>query len=90
MRIRILLLAALLPAPAWAQSLAAADSTEHVVVYGTLPDSDIGLAPDKVPGALQSLSADDLTAQHGGSVLSALGTQMAGVGLSDVQGNGLV
>jgi iron complex outermembrane recepter protein len=89
MRIRVLLLAALLPAPAWAQSLAAGESTEHVVVYGTLPDSDIGLSPDKVPGALQSLSADDLAAQHGGTVLSALGSQTAGVSLSDVQGNGL-
>jgi iron complex outermembrane receptor protein len=91
MKIRILLLAAsaLLPAPAWAQTLAAGESTEHVVVYGTLPDSDIGLSPDKVPGSLQSLSADDLTAQHGGTVLSALGTQTAGVSLSDVQGNSL-
>ena len=89
MKIRILLLAALWPAPVGAQSLAAGESTEHVVVYGTLPDSDIGLSPDKIPGALQSLSADDLTAQHGGSVLSALGSQTAGVGLSDVQGNGL-
>ena len=89
MKTRILLLAALLPTPAWAQNLAAGESTEHVVVYGTLPDSDIGLSPDKVPGTLQSLSASDLTAQHGGSVLSALGTQTAGVSLSDVQGNSL-
>ncbi|HZQ41046.1 MAG TPA: TonB-dependent receptor, partial [Rhizomicrobium sp.] len=89
MKIRILLLAALWPAPAWAQSLAAGESTEHVVVYGTLPDSDIGLSSDRVPGALESLSADDLTAQHGGTVLSALGTQTAGVSLSDVQGNSL-
>ena len=89
MRIRVLLLAALLPQPAWAQSLAAGEGTEHVVVYGTLPDSDIGLSPDKVPGALQSLSADDLAAQHGGTVLSALGSQTAGVSLNDVQGNGL-
>jgi iron complex outermembrane receptor protein len=89
MKIRALLLAALLPSPAWAQSLAAGESTEHVVVYGTLPDSDIGLSSDRVPGALQSLSADDLSAQHGGTVLSALGAQTAGVSLSDVQGNSL-
>jgi iron complex outermembrane receptor protein len=91
MRIRVLLLAtvALLPARVSAQTLAAGEATEHVVVYGTLPDSDIGLSPEKVPGALQSLSADDLTAQHGGTVLSALGTQTAGVSLSDVQGNSL-
>jgi iron complex outermembrane receptor protein len=89
MKIRILLLAALLPAPAWAQSLAAGESTEHVVVYGTLSDSDIGLDPGKVPGGLQSLSAGDLVAQHGGTVLSALGTQVPGVSLSDAQGNSL-
>jgi iron complex outermembrane receptor protein len=91
MKIRFLLLAtvALLPARLSAQTLAGGEATEHVVVYGTLPDSDIGLSPDKVAGALQSLSADDLTAQHGGTVLSALGTQTAGVSLSDVQGNSL-
>jgi len=89
MKIRALLLAALLPAPAWAQALAAGESTEHVVVYGTLPDSDIGLSSDRVPGALQSLSAGDLTAQRGGTVLSALGAQVPGVSLSDAQGNSL-
>jgi len=73
--------------PAMAQKLTA--DTERVVVYGTLPNSDIGLSPDKVPGGLQSLSAEQVGAQHGGSLLSALGTQAAGVSLSDVQGNGL-
>ena len=62
---------------------------ERVVVYGTLPDSDIALSQDKISGGLQSLNADQLTAQHGGSLLSALGSQTAGVNLSDVQGNGL-
>src|SRR6185312_14294599 len=91
MKFRTLLLAAtlLLPAPVYAQTLAAGENTEHVVVFGTLPDSDIGLSSDKVPGAVQSLSTDDLTAQHGGTVLSALGTQTAGINLSDVQGNSL-
>jgi iron complex outermembrane receptor protein len=90
-KIHLLLLAAtvLLPAPVYAQTLAAGENTEHVVVFGTLPDSDIGLSSDKVPGAVQSLSTDDLTAQHGGTVLSALGTQTAGISLSDVQGNSL-
>ena len=77
---------ALVPASAPAQQFSAA--TEHVIVYGTLPDSDIGLSPDKVPGSLQSLSADQITAQHGASVLDALGTQ-AGVSLSDTQGNAM-
>jgi iron complex outermembrane receptor protein len=63
--------------------------TERVIVYGTLPDSDIGLSADKVPGLVQSLSADRLTAQHGPTVLNALGAQAAGVALSDVQGNSM-
>jgi iron complex outermembrane receptor protein len=73
--------------PVLAQQIAAGE--EHVVVYGTLPDSDIGLSPDKVPGLLQSLGADRLTAQHGATVLDALGTQAAGVSLSDTQGNAM-
>src|ERR1700754_2907851 len=90
MKIRVLLLAAsaLLPTPSWAQSLTV-EATEHVVVLGTLPDSDIGLVPDKIPGSLQSFSAGQITAQHGDTILSALGSQTAGVSLSDVQGNGM-
>jgi len=79
------LLLALTSGLASAQQLA----TEHVVVYGTLPGSDIGLSADKVAGGLQSFDPDRLAAQHGGSLLSALGSQTAGVSLSDVQGNGL-
>src|SRR5690242_15638727 len=75
--------------PAQAQQLAAADTTEQVIVLGTLPGSDIGLAADKVPGTLQSFDASQITAQHGGSLLSSLQAQTAGVSLSDVQGNGL-
>src|SRR5437870_51655 len=79
------LLLAFLTQPASAQQLAAA--TEHVIVYGTLPGTDIGLSPDKVSGALQSFDAEQMSAQHSGSLLSALGSQTAGVSLSDVQGN---
>jgi len=91
MKSRAFLLAApaLLVTPVWAQQMAAVESTEQVIVLGTLPGSDIGLSSDKVPGALQSLSPDQITAQHGGSLLSALGSQTAGVNLSDIQGNGL-
>ncbi|MBW8708287.1 MAG: TonB-dependent receptor [Alphaproteobacteria bacterium] len=64
--------------------------TEHVVVYGALPDSDIGLSADKIPGQLQSFGASQLTAQHGATVLNALGAQAAGVSLSDTQGNAMV
>jgi iron complex outermembrane receptor protein len=69
--------------------MAAIESTEHVIVLGTLPGSDIGLSSDKVPGALQTFDASQITAQHSGSLLSALGSQTVGVSLSDVQGNGL-
>jgi len=74
----------LLAMPATAQQLA---DTEHVVVYGTLPNSDIGLSPGKVPGILQSLTSSQLNAQRGASILGALGTQTAGASLTDVQGN---
>ncbi|HWA69512.1 MAG TPA: TonB-dependent receptor [Rhizomicrobium sp.] len=88
---RILAVVAILFAtPALAQQMAADDSFEHVVVYGTLPGSDIGLSPGKVPGLLQSLNADQLAAQHGSTVLDALGAQTAGVSLTDVQGNAAV
>jgi iron complex outermembrane recepter protein len=89
MKIRLGLMAAasLFVSPAMAQQMAAGESTEHVVVYGTLPDSDIGQDPGKVPGELQSFSADQISAQHGATVLDALGSQTAGVSLSDSQGN---
>jgi len=73
-------------APAAAQQLAA--NTEHVVVYGALPDSDIAQDVTRIPGGLQSLTAADITAQHGGTLLDSLGAQAAGVTLTDVQGNG--
>jgi len=88
-RMMALAASALWAMPAMAQQMAAAESTEHVVVFGTLPGSDIGLSPDKVPGGLQSLGPEQIGAQRGGSLLSALGSQAAGVSLSDVQGNGL-
>jgi iron complex outermembrane recepter protein len=87
MKTRRIFLAAttLFATPALAQQGAA--GAEHVVVYGTLPDSDIGLAPDKVPGLLQSFTS--VTAQHGATVLDALGSQAAGVSLTDTQGNAM-
>src|SRR5436305_11452022 len=71
----ILLMLVAGPAPA---------QTEHMVVYGALPDSDIGLSADKIPGQLQSFGASQLTAQHGATVLNALGAQAAGVSLSNI------
>jgi iron complex outermembrane receptor protein len=88
-RTALLAATALLVTPAMAQQMAAIDSTEHVVVYGTLPGGDIGLDAGKVAGALQSLSAEQIGAQHGATLLDALGTQAAGVSLTDVQGNAM-
>jgi iron complex outermembrane receptor protein len=88
-RTALLAATAFLVTPAMAQQMAAADSTEHVVVYGTLPGADIGLDAGKVPGALQSLDAEQIGAQHGATLLDALGTQTAGVSLTDVQGNAM-
>ncbi|MCX7281782.1 MAG: TonB-dependent receptor [Alphaproteobacteria bacterium] len=86
MQFRIVLLAAtaLLTKPVLAQQ-----ASEHVVVYGALPNSDIGVSTDKIPSQLQSITAAQLNAQHGTTVLDALGTQAAGVSLSDTQGNAM-
>jgi iron complex outermembrane recepter protein len=89
MKAHIVLLGVLLATPALGQQIAAGEGTEHVIVYGTLPDSDIGISPAKVPGLLQSFSADQVTAQHGATVLDALGSQAAGVSLTDTQGNAM-
>jgi iron complex outermembrane receptor protein len=70
-------------------AFAQAETTEQVVVFGTLADSDIGFSSDKVPGSLQSLSADQINADRGATVLNALGAQVAGVSLSDSQGNAM-
>ncbi len=67
---------------------AAQNQAEQVVVYGTLP-SGAGLAPDKLSTSLQSLSASDITAAHGPTVLDSLGTQVAGISLNDSQGNAM-
>jgi iron complex outermembrane receptor protein len=88
-RLGLMAVACLIAMPAAMAQQMAANTTEHVIVYGTLPDSDIGQDPGKVPGELQSFSADQLTAQHGATVLNALGNQTAGVSLSDSQGNSL-
>jgi iron complex outermembrane receptor protein len=85
----ILAAASLLAVPAFAQQRAVGEGPEHVIVYGTLPDSDIGLDSGKVPGGLQSITADQLTAQHGATLLDALGNQTSGVSLSDSQGNAM-
>src|ERR1700744_5645679 len=80
----VILSTCLFPAMARAQA-----TPEQVVVYGVLADSDLGLSPDRVPGTMQSLSAAELTAAHGPTVLDSLGTRVAGASLSDSQGNSM-
>src|ERR1700722_19885468 len=88
MKSRALLLSGLLSG-VFPLSAAAQTAPEQVVVYGTLPDSDIGLAPQKVPGSLQSLDASQISADHGATLLDSLGSQVAGATLSDSQGNSM-
>jgi iron complex outermembrane recepter protein len=88
MKSRALLLSGLLSG-VFSLSAAAQTAPEQVVVYGTLPDSDIGLAPQKVPGSLQSLDASQISADHGATLLDSLGSQVAGATLSDSQGNSM-
>jgi iron complex outermembrane receptor protein len=87
MRRFLLATTALISLPTLVQAQSAAPET--VVVYGTVPGSDIGLSRDKVPGTLQSLSASDITAGGDATVLGALGSRAAGVDLSDSQGNSM-
>ncbi len=85
MRLRTGLLASIafgaLTIPAMAQN-------EQVVVYGILP-GDAGVSTAKLPGTMQSLSASQIGAAHGPTVLDSLGTQVGGVTLFDVQGNSM-
>jgi len=81
-------LAALTISAALAQTQVA-QQTERVVVYGILPGGDIGLDQDKVPGSVQSLSAEEIGAGRGPTVLDSLGSRAAGVSLSDLQGNSM-
>jgi iron complex outermembrane receptor protein len=76
-------------APAAAQQLAAVDTNEHVVVYGPVPGTDIAQRADKVPGLIQSLDADRIGLRRGDSILTTLGSEVAGISLSDLQGNQL-
>ena len=67
--------------------MAQTGSTEQVLVYGPLSTSSIGLQPGMVAAQVQSLSSAQLEVQHGTSLLDSLGARVAGVSLSDTQGN---
>jgi len=84
MKLRVFLIGGL--APVFSTHAYAQPAPEQIVVIGTMADSSIGLAADKMAGTLQSLSADSLSAGHGATVLTGLSSQAAGVSLSDLQG----
>ena len=81
------LIAICLAVPAVAQQSATND--ERIVVYGALPDSNIELSTNKIPGTVQSIDSAQVNADHGATVLNSLSTQAGGISLSDSQGNSL-
>jgi len=88
-----LLLLFALPAGAGAQE-AASDQTAAtpeeralVEVVGATPLAGSAIDRDKVPGTVETLSADDLERSRAPSVLDALSRRVPGVSLNDVQGN---
>jgi iron complex outermembrane receptor protein len=84
-----LTMAAGLAGAASAQPASRSDASEKVVVYGTLSNADIGIDPAKIAGSLQSFGANEIAADRGATILDSLGSQAAGVSLSDSQGNGM-
>jgi len=85
-RYLLLVISALsLPVAAMAQSSA----TEQVVVYGPLSGSGVGLQPGMVAAQVQSLSSAQIEVLHGTTLLDSLDARVAGVSLSDTQGNAI-
>jgi len=81
--------AASLPGAAAAQTADAPQPPrEEIVVIGRtpLPGSDIDIG--KVPGSVQTLSAEDIDQNKSISVLDSLAQRIPGLALSDSQGNG--
>jgi hypothetical protein len=54
----------LIATPALARQMATNEGAEHMVVYATLPDSDIAFHPKRPSGFGQSFSADQVTAPY--------------------------
>src|SRR4051812_44317907 len=61
--------------------------TEQVVVYGPLSASELGLQPGMVAAQVQSLSSAQVEVYHADTLLDSLGARIAGVSVSDTQGN---
>jgi len=78
---------ALAPATARAAEPAEATTVREVVVTPA-PASGPGVDADKLPGAVETLSAADLQRQASPVVTDVLAQRTAGASLSDAQGNG--
>src|SRR5215813_6823906 len=70
-------------------AMAQTGSAEQVVVYGPLSGSGIGLQPGMVAAQVQSLSAEQIEVFRGTTLLDSLDARVAGVSLSDTQGNAM-
>jgi iron complex outermembrane receptor protein len=79
-----------LPLPAVAQT-AGPNTTEFslpaIVVIGTTPLPGIGIDIDKIPGAVETLTADDLHREAATSLTTALQNQISGVAVNDTLGD---
>src|SRR5215813_13135844 len=81
----LLLVTSALSAPAVA--MAQTGTPEQVIVYGPLSASNFGLQPGMVAAQVQTLSGEQIQAYRGTTVLDSLDARIAGVSLSDTQGN---
>jgi len=82
--------ALLLPLPAFAQTAPSSNpslTVPEVVVVGTTPLPGIGIDIDKVPGTVETLTADDLRRQAATSLTAALQNQISGVSVNDTLGD---
>jgi iron complex outermembrane receptor protein len=70
-----------------APSDAGAPQREEIVVIGTTPLPGSNIDINKVPGSVQTLSADDIAKNHSISILDTLAQRIPGLQLSDSQGN---
>lgn len=89
-RIGLAAAALVLPLPAFAQT---ADTNTTVftlapvVVVGTTPLPGVGIDIDKVPGTVETLTADDLHREAATSLTTALQNQISGVAVNDTLGD---
>jgi iron complex outermembrane receptor protein len=60
---------------------------EEIIVIGTTPLPGSNVEINKVPGSVQTLSADDIARNHSISILDTLAQRIPGLQLSDSQGN---